>query len=379
MIPLIMSALILGVAGFGKTNKLGRTGWRMFKFTVVTTVIAVFIGYVLVKIIRPGAGFSQETLSQLMSKYSETTSTIKNSIATNTDHGLGHTITNLFPKNPFEDMVHAFDPNYTGGGMIAVMVFSLIIGIALLKSPAEKTVVFKSFLEGLYTVVMKVVHFGMLLAPFGVASLLFVLTLSIGISFITILIKYMLVVLLALAIQQFMVFSLILKYLSNTNPVSFFKNIREVMITAFSTSSGSASLPIAIETSTEKLKMPRDISNFILTIGSTTNQNGTAIYQGISIIFLAQCFGIDLNFSQDCIVMACAIFAGIGTVGVPGGSMPILMLILIFLGIPAESIAIIYGLDRIMDMCRTVVNVTGDLVAVTYINTLEQNENAIVE
>ena len=125
--------------------------------------------------------------------------------------------------------------------------------------------------------------------------------------------------------------------------------------------------------------MPRDISNFILTIGSTTNQNGTAIYQGISIIFLAQCFGIDLNFSQDCIVMACAIFAGIGTVGVPGGSMPILMLILIFLGIPPESIAIIYGLDRIMDMCRTVVNDSGDLVAVTYINTLEQNESAIVE
>ncbi len=368
LIPLIFSALVLGINGFGKTEKLNKTAWQMLKFTIVASTIAVIIGIVLVLLIHPGSGLSKDDLQKIVSSAGAPTDQIKKGIENNASHSLGNTLVNLFPKNPFEDIVHAYDGSYTGGGMIAIIVFSIIIGIAMVKSPVEKIQTFKSFLEGLYTICMKVIQFGMILAPIGVASLLFVLTLNIGISFIGILFKYLLLVIVALLIQEFVVFGMILKYFSKCPPRWFFKNIRAVMLTAFSTSSGSATLPIAIEVSSEQLKMPKDLSNFILTIGTTSNQAGTAIYQGITIIFLAQCFGIDLNFVQILAVVGLALFAGIGTIGVPGGSMPVLMLILIYLGIPAEAIAIIYGLDRILDMCRTVVNVSGDLVALVYIN-----------
>ena len=376
VIPLIVCALTLGVAGFGNLKKVGRAGIAMLKFTLVATSIAVLLGVGLANIFQPGKGLSVEQRTELISKFSENTREIKKTIESNKERNAGQIITQMIPKNPLEDMSRAFDPTYTGGGLIAVIIFSLILGLALLKSNPQKTAVFKSFLEGMYEVVMKVIHFGMLLAPFGVASLLFVLTLTLGLSLLGILLKYLLVVVLALLIHQFVIYPIILKFFSKTSPLWFFKNIREVMITAFSTSSSSASLPIAIEATTENLKMPKDISNFILTLGSTTNQNGTALFQGITILFLAQCFGVELNFWQQLVVISTSILAGIGTVGVPGGSLPILMLILIYLGVPGESIAIIYGLDRILDMCRTVINVTGDVVAVAYIS---NKENIMIE
>jgi len=180
------------------------------------------------------------------------------------------------------------------------------------------------------------------------------------------------VVLAALAIHQFVTYSLLLKYLGKMSPVFFFRNIREVMLVAFSTSSSNATLPTSIRVTVENLKIPRDIAQFVLTLGSTANQNGTALYEGITVLFLAQCFGIQLAFSQQIFVILLSILAGVGTAGVPSGSLPIIMIILVSIGVPGEAIGIIYGVDRILDMCRTVLNVTGDITVAVYVSRYEK-------
>ncbi|MEK9136146.1 MAG: dicarboxylate/amino acid:cation symporter, partial [Bacteroidota bacterium] len=289
---------------------------------------------------------------------------------------IGDILTTIVPKNPIEDMARAFDPSYTGGGLLAIMFFSLMIGVAMTALNQEKVKTFKQFLEGLYEVVMKVIGFGMKLAPFGVASLLFTLTATFGFSILSLVFEFVLTVLIALAIHQFVTYSLVLKFLGKMSPLYFFRNISEVMLTAFSTSSSNATLPTAIRVTIDKLKLPKDITSFVLTIGSTANQNGTALYEGITVLFLAQCFGVHLDLAQQIFVVVIAVLGGIGTAGVPGGSLPVIVLILLSIGVPGDGIAIIYGVDRLLDMCRTVLNVTGDITAAVYVSRVESKAQA---
>jgi DAACS family dicarboxylate/amino acid:cation (Na+ or H+) symporter len=251
------------------------------------------------------------------------------------------------------------------------MFFALIFGVALVASEPEKTATLKSFFEGLYEVVLKIIGYAMQLAPVGVAALLFNLVVNVGASFLLVLLQYVLIVLAALAIQQFITYSIILKFFAGRNPLTFFRKTSEVMITAFSTSSSNATLPTAIAVSIEKLKIPKPIANFVLTIGSTANQNGTALFEGITVLFLAQCFHIELSLASQITVVFLCILAGIGTAGVPGGSLPVIVTILVSIGVPGEAIGLIYGVDRILDMSRTVLNVTGDITAAAYIQKVE--------
>jgi DAACS family dicarboxylate/amino acid:cation (Na+ or H+) symporter len=228
----------------------------------------------------------------------------------------------------------------------------------------------------MYEVVMKIIGFAMKLAPFGIMALLFVLTVNMGWSILSVLLKYVLLVLGALAFHQFVTYSIILRYFAGRNPGRFFGQVKDVMLTAFSTSSSNATLPTAIDASINKLGISKDVTNFTLTIGSTGNQHGTALYEGITILFLAQCFGVELSTGSQIMVVFISILAGMGTAGVPGGSLPVMMLILVSIGVPGESIALIYGVDRILDMSRTVLNVTGDLTAAAYIQYSEDKREA---
>jgi DAACS family dicarboxylate/amino acid:cation (Na+ or H+) symporter len=371
VIPLIFTALVLGVADLGDAKSIGRIGFKTLGFTVIITAVSVLIGLALVNTIQPGRGIPEAGRDALLKTLSRNTNVEKIVTSAGAAKPLVQTLLDFIPRNPLQDAVFAFDPAYGGGGLLAVMFFALVFGIAMASAKSERTEFLKSALEGLYDVIMRIIDFAMKLAPYAVAALIFSTVAQLGFSVVGILLKYVLVVLLALAIHQFISYGIIVKFAAKRNPVEFFKNLREVMLTAFSTSSSNATLPKALKDSREKLGIHPDISSFVLTVGSTANQNGTALYEGITVLFLAQFYGIDLSFGSQVTVVLMSILAGVGTAGVPGGSLPLIVMVLQTVGIPPEGIGVILGVDRILDMSRTVVNVTGDITLAAWVDASE--------
>ncbi len=372
VIPLIFTAIVLGIADFRDIRKVGRIGIKTLGFTILITAVSVIIGLIAVNIIQPGTGISVEDRNSLITSLTNSepvTGVVKNA---EESKSIVNIIIDLIPRNLFVDIVNAFDPNYKGGGLLALMFFSLLFGIAMAAVKQEKIGGLTNMLQGLYEVIMKIIDFAMKLAPYGVAGLIFATASQLGLQIISILFLYVAVVIGGLLFHFLVTYGVIIKYGLKRNPAAFFRDISEVIITAFSTSSSNATLPTSIRTSVEKLKLDKDISNFVLTIGSTANQNGTALYEGITVLFLAQFYGIDLSFAQQLLVLFLSILAGIGTAGVPGGSLPLVVGVLLTVGIPAEGIGIILGVDRVLDMSRTVVNVTGDIVLAGWIDSSEK-------
>jgi len=238
----------------------------------------------------------------------------------------------------------------------------------LLLVQTQRTETLKHAIEGVFEVSMKLIGLVIQLAPIAVFCFMFNLASQFGWELLSKLAAYVAVVLLALAIQMFGVFPAILALIARKNPIAFFRETQEALVMAFSTSSSNASLPTALRVAETKLKLPPRISRFVLTIGATANQNGTAMFEGVTVLFLAQFFGIDLSFTQQLFVMLVCILAGIGTAGVPAGSLPVIALILGAVGVPPAGVGLILGVDRFLDMCRTTLNVIGDLVAATVIS-----------
>jgi DAACS family dicarboxylate/amino acid:cation (Na+ or H+) symporter len=349
VIPLIVSALALGVAGLRDLRQLGRIGLKTLAYTVAVSSIAVFIGVTLVNAVRPGEGLPPELRDKLTAR----------AVAPAQAPGAGATgidfLVQLVPSNVVKAM--------SDGDMLAVMVFALFLGIglALTKTPASRA--FETALQGLYDVVMLLLSLVIRMAPLGVACLLFSLTARLGYDVLLQLGWYVAVVVVALALQQFVVYSLSVHWLGGMSPVVFFRAIRPAVVTAFSTASSNATLPTALQVAEENLHLPPQVSRFVLSIGSTANQNGTALFEGVTVLFLAQFYGVELALSQQIVVVFICILGGIGTAGVPAGSIPVIAMILGMIGVPPDGIGIILGVDRVLDMCRTTVNVTGDLAA----------------
>ena len=267
----------------------------------------------------------------------------------------------IIPKNPLQEMVGAMDGSSPGGGMLAVMFFALVFGAAMtVAGPRAATLI--AVLEGVYDAVMVIIQFSMRLAPYGVAGLVFSLVALFGFDILASLVWYVGTVVLGLLLQAAVVYSIALWAFAGRSPVAFFRNISDAVLTAFATSSSSATLPTALRVTEENLKITPQVSRFVLTVGATANQNGTALYEGITVLFLAQVFGIELNLAQQATVVMLSILAGVGTAGVPGGSLPLVVIVLQSVGVPPAGIGIILGVDRLLDMCRTSLNVTGDIV-----------------
>lgn len=367
VIPLIFAALVLGVADLGEVRRLGRVGVRTLAYTMFLTTVSVLIGITLVQVVRPGAGLSESDRLALLSSIG--TQDAKATVAkAKAAKSVAQTLVDLIPQNPLADAVGAFDKNYEGGGLLALMVFSLFVGIALALARSERTEVFERFLQGMYDVLMKIIEIAMKLAPYGVACLVFSVVARLGLDIVALLGKYIVVVVIGLAIQMFVVYSLVLKYLIKTSPWTFFKRIEEVLLTAFSTSSSNVTLPVSLRVTQENLGVSRRIAGFVLTLGSTANQNGTALYEGVTVLFLAQFFGVELTAVQQLTVVLGAVLAGIGTAGVPGGSLPAVVLLLQSVKVPGEGIAVIIGVDRFLDMCRTTLNVAGDITVAMWVD-----------
>lgn len=370
VVPLIFSALVLGVGEIGAGGKLGRIGLRSLGLTVLLSATAVGIGLAAVNIFRPGDGLDKTALA----KFVDEKDTGKKVGQAKEAKGWVETIVDIVPKNPIDSAAKALE-----GGIMGVMFFALMFGIALSQVEAEKALPVTQFLEGILAVSLRLVDMAMKFAPFGVAALIFTATATLGVAALAALVKYALVVLGALALHMFGVYSLVLKFVAKRSPLDFFRRIRPVMLTAFATSSSNATLPTALRSAEQDLALPRDISNFVLTVGATANQNGTALFEGITVLFLAQLFGIQLDVMQQVTVMGMAIVAGIGTAGVPGGSWPFIAIILASVGVPAEAIGLCLGVDRILDMSRTVLNVAGDMTIATCVAAMEGQPTQIPE
>jgi Na+/H+-dicarboxylate symporter len=357
VIPLIFSALVLGVAGMGDPRSLGRIGLKTLAYTAVVSAIAVLIGITLVNLIRPGEGLSPDIKAELAKSASQRVSGTAQTPDSLSPIDL---IVNIVPRNPIQAAAD--------GDFLAIMFFSLLIGIgvALTRTPAAER--FLGAVEGLLDVSMRLIDLVIAFAPIGVAALLFNLTAQLGYGILGQLARYVFVVLLALAIHQFVVYSLAVKLFGGMSPLTFFRGIQEAMITAFSTSSSNATLPTALRVAEEDLHLPPSVSRFVLTIGATMNQNGTALFEGVTVLFLAQFYGVQLTMTQQIVVVMICILGGIGTAGVPSGSIPVIAMILGLVGIPGEGIGLILGVDRFLDMCRTVLNVSGDLAAAVVVS-----------
>ncbi len=354
VVPLLFAALCLGIAEIGDVARVGRIGVRALLMTILLSGIAVILGLTIVNLVKPGAGISEEKRSAMVADINKEEAAKKGAAEKPAEQD--PSVLGIVPKNPLLEATRAFT-----GGLMPFMFFALIFDLAMSAIDPEKALPLRGFLEGLFAVCLKIIDFAMILAPIGVFALVFKTGAMLGFEAFVALGKYALVVLVALAFHQFVVYSLVIKYIAKRNPVEFFRQMRTVMLTAFSTSSSNATLPTALKAADEELGLPRDISSFILTVGATANQNGTALFEGITILFLAQFSGIELTVAQQFSVMLLSIVAGIGTAGVPGGSWPMIGGIVTRFGIPVETIGICLGIDRILDMSRTVVNVTGDM------------------
>ncbi|MCL6097363.1 MAG: dicarboxylate/amino acid:cation symporter, partial [Bacteroidetes bacterium] len=323
-------------------------------------------GLVLVNVIRPGDYLPAETKTQLLTSYRGQATEIKEATE-KTEFGI-QTLVNIVPRNPFSAVAK---PN---PDMLALIFISLIVGIALTLIDKNKAEPIIRLLEGINDVTVVVINLAMKLAPFGVAALIFSVTSRFGFHLLVALSMYIITVLVGLAIHQFGVFSILIKIFARYNPMKFFRKVETVMLTAFSTSSSNATLPTTISVSQTNLGIPSHITGFVLPLGATMNMNGTALFEGVTVLFLAQVFGIQLSFGVQIIVIIMSVLTAVGSAGVPSGSIPLLVIVLAMVNIPPEGIAIILGADRLLDMCRTVLNVTGDITCAAYISRSEGYE-----
>jgi dicarboxylate/amino acid:cation (Na+ or H+) symporter, DAACS family len=364
VVPLVFSSLIIGVAGLGDLRRIGRIGVKSLVYTLIVSAISVVIGLTLANTIKPGKRIDPQVSASLAAQYSKDAEKTVETAVTNaksTDAPLLKAVKTIVPTNIF------FSLGKETPDMLGLMFFALFLGICVTLVPADKAAPLISVLEAVFAAVEQGIQIVMRLAPYAVFCLLFNMTARFGFELLISLGWFVVTVLLGLALHMFGVYSASVALLSRINPIDFFRRIKTAMVTAFSTSSSNATLPTALRVSEENLGVPRDINSFVLTVGATANQNGTALYEGVTVLFLAQLAGVDLSMGQQLMVVYLAILGGVGTAGVPSGSIPFIILVLAQIGVNPALIAIILGVDRILDMCRTVLNVTGDITIATYV------------
>ncbi|MGL6123304.1 MAG: dicarboxylate/amino acid:cation symporter [Shewanella sp.] len=345
IVPLVFCSLIVGITSMQDTGKMGRIGFKSFAFYLFTTAIAISIGLIVGYVLQPGAGLGLTLAEGITQTAKEAPSLVD-------------TLVDIVPTNPIAAMA--------SGQILQVIVFAIALGIALVLigehgKPAIK--VFESLAEAMY----KLADMVMKLAPYGVFGLMAWVAGEYGIDMLWPLIKVIIAVYLGCIIHVLGFYSLLLSGFAKLSPLPFFKGIGNAMVVAFTTSSSAGALPASMKCASENLGVHKKISSFVLPLGTTINMDGTALYQGVTVLFVAQAFGVDLTGVDYLTIILTATLASIGTAGVPGAGLVMLTLVLTTVGLPLEGVALIAGIDRILDMARTVVNVSGDLVATTVI------------
>ena len=371
-VPLVVSSLITGVASLSDTRKLSRIGMKTILLYIGTTAVAVSIGLILVNLLEPGSAIPdtfQETLNNEYSAKAKEKTNLANSVQQNRG-----------PLQPLVDMVpsNIFSAASNNSNMLQVVFISIIFGISLIGIDRKFSKPVLDFLEGINQLIIKLVEMIMYFAPYGVFALIAKTISSVSgdisqiSSILSALLFYMGVVIAGLFMHMSLTYISILKFFTNISLKHFFKSIGPVQLVAFSTSSSGATLPVTMKRCEKDLGVSEEISSFVLPLGATINMDGTALYQGVAAVFIAQAIGIDLTFADQFTIVATAVLASIGTAAVPGAGIIMLVIILEAINVPSQGIALILGVDRILDMIRTTTNVTGDATIACAMDSLEK-------
>lgn len=361
-VPLVLASLIVGVANLGDISKLSRIGGKTILAYLVTTIIAITIGLLLVNFFEPGEQLPQETRDKLMAQFDDQAGSKASSAEAIRSQGPLQPLVDIVPENLFAAAAN-------NGSMLQVVFFAIIAGIALLQIDKQKAQTFIGFFDSLNDVIIKIVEYIMMIAPYGVFALMASLIVEIAgenpdsaVELLLALLKYTLVVLGGLLLIIVGVYSVMLKSFTKIPFKDFIKAIRPAMLLGFSTSSSSATLPVTMKLVEDEIGVSEEVSSFVLPLGATINMNGTSLYQAVAAVFIAQALGMDLTISQQLTIVLTATLAAIGSAGVPGAGLIMLIIVLEAIGVPGAGVALIIAPDRILDMFRTVVNITGDAV-----------------
>ena len=352
IVPLVFSSLIVGTVSIGDPKSLGRIGGKTLGFYMITTAIAVFIGLSLSAFFQPGAGL---TIPVGATQDPANVPSLTN------------TLLNIFPSNPLKGLVD--------GNILQVITFALFLGLGCTALPKEIAEPFVNFFKSLSEIMYKITAFIMLLAPYGVFALITPVVAQYGLDVLMPLIKVIAVVYAGCIIHAVVTYSTVAKVFANISPLRFFKGISPAAVMAFSTTSSAGTLPVTISSARENLGVSERISSFVLPLGATINMDGTALYQGVCALFLAQIYGIDLTAGMMMTIILTATLGSIGTAGVPGAGFIMLTLVLQSVGLPLEGLVLIAGIDRILDMARTTVNVVGDAACAVFVSATEKDLN----
>ncbi len=364
-VPLVFASLVKGVASLSDISSLSRIGGKTIVFYLSTTIVAVTIGLLLVNTVKPGSNFDKDTI--ILSSVSQERANAKITTA--------EVVNKSGPLQFMVDIVpvNFFSSASNNRNMLQIIFCAILFGIAMVMLSKEKTVYIKGFFDGLNDIILQIVDLIMLLAPYGVFALLGGLVVDFGasISLFIALAKYSFTVILGLLLMAFLVYPLILRVFTKVSYFDFFRGISPAQMLAFSTSSSAATLPVTMERCEEHIGVSEEISSFVLPLGATINMDGTSVYQAVAAVFIAQVFGIELELYQQLTIVLTATLASVGAAAVPGAGMVMLVIVLGAINVPAEGLALIFGVDRILDMIRTVVNVTGDATVATVVASTE--------
>ena len=360
IVPLVVGSLLVGVVNLGSGALLKTLGWKVILFYLCTTFCAIMVGQTIINTVKPGVGIPQETIDKAIESEKDKVETVKEKSSWVSKSLWPGIINKIIPKNILKE--------YGATNMLAIIFVSLLFGMALLgMSNGPPKDAFVGFFQVLSDISIKIVGWIMKIAPYAVAALMIEAVARFGIEPMIKVGKYVLVVMGALLVQFFIIYGFILKFILKISPLQFYKRAIPIFLTAFSTSSSAATMPVTIRTLEKSFGVPDSITTFSVPIGVTVNMDGTALFEVMAALFVAQVFGVDLSMMEHFTLIFLVLVTSIGVAGVPGGSIPILMAAMVSLNIPAEGMALIIGVDRLLDMCRTVTNVTGDTVAALFL------------
>lgn len=354
IIPLVFASLAVGVTRLGGTASVGRVGAKTLGYFLVTTACAAAIGLTLVNAVRPGERMSVETRDEMKRK-----AAAEHTAAKPPDFNPKSLIDDIIPKNPLQA--------FADKKMLGVIFTAILVGIALTQIDPARARLLTDFLEGVNAVTDFVIRVAMRLAPYAVFALLFATTAEFGADVLVALAAFVGTVLTGLAIHLCVVLPVLVRVFGGMNPVEFFRKIKVTMVTAFSTSSSSATLPTAIQNAEDDLGVPPQVSRFVLPLSASMNHNGTALFEAVTALFLCQVYGRHMGLEDQLLLLVLCVLTATGMAGVPGGSLPLIGLILTQFGVPEGAILIVLGVDRILDMCRTMVNVTADMTTAVFV------------